>query len=399
MIALSFSRMKDLECPHRFKVLHIDRSFKETMGEPARIGIDFAEIMAEYRRRCAQNNQAIDMPLLLDLCDERKETLTDYEATRESAEKLLAHPDLMEVPIEAKDSFLIEHKFTFDADLNVIPGDPEKAWRSPKAAWRMVADFAYRQGDRLHIIDDKSGWGDPDPEQLEFYSYLIPRAIEPLKMGGVWYVDARFHMVRMGRVIRPSSRLTGIKTPFQIDQLAPIGKRIKGLLEQANSMTEFPAVICTRCQYCQIPECPKKDEAMNAIATQGNVPTFVIPSELTDREQAEKVLAFVTLAEPIIKQIKNLLKTYTKDNGAVTAAGQVAQWEDAERWSCKDARRLAKLLLSFGVTEPDLWKAMGITKAELQKIVKRYSLTERMPFLKSSYDIKVSPQFDISSGE
>ena len=138
---------------------------------------------------------------------------------------------------------------------------------------------------------------------------------------------------------------------------------------------------------------------MNAIATQGDVPTFQIPTELASREQAEKALAFITLAEPIIKQIKNLLKTYTKDNGAVTAAGQVAQWEDAERWSCKDARRLAKLLLSFGVTEPDLWKAMGITKAELQKIVKRYSLTERMPFLKSSYDIKVSPQFDISSGE
>ena len=399
MIALSFSRMKDLECPHRFKILHIDRSFKETMGEPARIGIDFAEIMAEYRRRCAANNQAIDMPLLLDLCDERKETLTDYEATRELAEKLLAHPDMMEIPIGDKDSFLIERKFAFDIDLNVIPGDPEEAWWSPRVAFRAVADFAYRQGDTLHIIDDKSGWGTPDPEQLEFYSYLIPRAIEPLKMGGVWFADPRFHMVRLGRIVRPEPRMPDIKNQYQIDQLGYIGKRIRSLIEQANSMTEFPAVICSRCQYCQIPECPKKEEAMNAITTQGNVPAFTIPTELTDRDQAEKALAFITLAEPLIKQIKNLLKTYTKDNGAVSAAGQIAQWEDAERWSCKDAQRLAKLLLSFGVTEQDLWKAMGITKAELQKIVKRYSLTERMPFLKGSYDIKVSPAFDISSGE
>ena len=399
MIALSFSRMKDLECPHRFKVLHIDRSFKETMGEPARIGIDFAEIMAEYRRRCARNNQAVDIPLLLDLCDERKESLTDYDATRELAEKAISRPDLIEIPIEAKESFLIERKFAFDADLNVIPGDPKKAWFSSKVAFRAVADFAYRLGDTLHIIDDKSGWGAPDPEQLEFYAYLLPRAIEPLKMGGVWFADPRFHMVRTGRVVRPEPRLPNIEKQYQIDQLGYIGKRIKGLLEQANSMTEFPAVVCSRCQYCQIPDCPRKGEAMNAITTQGDVPTFQIPTELADRDQAEKALAFITLAEPIIKQIKNLLRTYTKDNGAVTAAGQVAQWEDSERWSCKDAQRLAKLLLSFGVTEQDLWKSMGITKAELQKIVKRYSLTERMPFLKGSYDIKVSPAFDISSGE
>ena len=52
IIPLSFSAWKDADCPFRFRVLRIDRSYKEPETEALQVGSEVARLLQDYRNTC-----------------------------------------------------------------------------------------------------------------------------------------------------------------------------------------------------------------------------------------------------------------------------------------------------------------------------------------------------------
>lgn len=268
--------------------------------------LQFSEMMAAYRKHCYQAGINWDGQFLVDALKVLPEGGSDV--IKEAVESVTSTKAFSEIP--AVEWFIIDTDFSFDAKLSPITSteqafadDAHKASGSsaPVPAIAVHVDFAYRFQNTLHIIVDRLGDDTPQMD-LEFLSYLLPIAIEPIKMGGTWYVDARYHMIPEGKVVRPSSRATGLSTPFRLDQMGSIGAKIREFIKSGSY----------------------------------------------------------------------------GDPGPVTR----------EVWTCKDSRRLAKLLLSFGVSEEDLWSSLDLSRNQLGILSARYNLEARMPFLKRCYEVR-----------
>lgn len=83
MIALSFSRWKDSQCPYRFNALHIAKTYKEPANELMLTGGEVADILKAYRLHCFEAGLSRDIDYLWKLHEERKSKLTDADRCAE----------------------------------------------------------------------------------------------------------------------------------------------------------------------------------------------------------------------------------------------------------------------------------------------------------------------------
>ena len=354
MIALSFSRWADSMCPFRFNALHIEKSHKEPVTEIIEIGGEFAEVVKGYRVHCYRAGVTSDL-------EYAKQVRFKHEQTGELFEKFLAS-EFAVLPITSPMA-LVERKLAFDADLNpIVPAAGQReddAWFSKDAAFRCIADFAYVEGDTLYIIDDKTGWADPDQDQLLFMAHLIPKSI-PIQ---VERVVGLFNEVARGM------RVLAVNAP--VADLAPIGPKILERIREVNSWTEFPPQACAKCPTCVVPGCGIRESAATALVSAPGAPALAIPEKIETREQAESALMFVQFADGIVRRVKDLLKEYVGGNGEVYAGGKKAGFVEGEEWAPRDLSRFCSALVQMGAPPELVWRNLSLTRAGIEKILKK----------------------------
>lgn len=389
MYALSFSRWKDSLCPFRFHALYIAKSHKEPDTDAMKIGREVAEILCAYRAHCYRMAVTSDLGFFDQVKPNKEIAEQVFDLLGQFQRSLF-----ISVPLGAG-WVHTEGKFTFDSSLNLIAGDD--AWFSKSAAFRIIFDFAYVLDDTLHIIDDKTGHGDPDKLQLELYAFLGKVAIthqKPALSEKVRNVVCQFNELGKRQV---DEFLFTFPDDFQDTR-----QKILDRLAEVNSWTEFPAVACSQCKWCSVPGCSIRESAQNSLvgAVADVAPAITLPTEITSKEEAEKAVQFVLFAEPVIDGVKELLRAYVDEHGPVYAGGKVAEVRPNEPWKCTDMEKLTgtavwlmkRKFLGDGMTEDQAtMKAKGAvldmlsaSESAVEKTLKKFRLNGSVDMLLKS---------------
>lgn len=387
---LSFSAWKDSECGHRFKVLRIDRSYKDPETEPLRIGSEVARLLAGYRTHCFRQGIKNDVSYFdankdlipKDISDRVWELIENFEKT-----------EFVNVPTDIK-WVQIEGKFAFDGDLAYLGSDKD-AWLSRLVAFRSVADFAYYDpsAGELVIIDDKTGFGESDELQLRLYSHLLKIA---------WMHDHNsiaqgMQLQKIRCIFNNIATKSTVELEFEPPETNAMYELILERIKEVNSRTEWPAQICQSCKWCTVPGCEIREETEKALLAQDNAPVIGIPDSIVWLADAEKALVFVQFAEDIVGRVKELLKAWVEKNGPVSHGGKIAQLVDRESWKPIDLAKLCKALIAYGAPPELVWNNLSLTKTALEKIVKKAKLEPKMPFIEAMVEKKSSKAFTITN--
>ncbi len=388
MIALSFSRLKDVECPFRFNALYIAKTYKEPESERMRVGGAVAKILATYRNHCISNKIQNDVGLLGDI---KARVQADL---REKVVPLLdrfSRSEFVSVPIDAK-WYQVEDRFAFNDNLLPIHGND--AWFDKSVAFRAVVDFAFfdpKEG-ILDITDDKTGWGDSDELELKIYAYLLKTA---------WMSSGDLtHGLRLKKIrARFNNIATGTVNEMELEPQETNSMRelILGKIKEVNAWTEYPARVCSCCRFCTVPDCPVRAESEKALVAADGSPVTEIPLKIFWQHEAEKALQFIDFADGIIGQVRDALKAWVDKNGPVVVGGRIAGYSDRESWQPKDLAAFCKALISWGAPPEMIWQNLSLTKSATEKVIKKAKLEKQMPFIESMVEKKVSRTFGIKN--
>jgi hypothetical protein len=388
MIPLSYSRLKDLACPFRFKALHVDKTHREPETPAMIVGSVFHKAIAKYRQRCMKMGVPSDPEALASY-----EPDVDYDDIAAEVKKLLtstANSELCQVPVDC-DWYLIEGKLSFDSSLSYLGG--KESWLDENVAFRAIADAVYLYDGNLFIIDDKTGWGDPDERQLLIYASLVPSALPEEHRKSVKWINLTWYDHRRGQII-PAGEVE-----HEDDAIVKTKRFLLDKIREVQDMKDFPAVSCELCDYCSISDCPLRASVEKSIVSADNAPVIKIPHELTTHEDAEKAVEFLVFVDSIKSRITELLQSWIQEHGPVTAAGKIAEEKPNEPWKVSDLQGLAKAAVAMGIKPEWLWDAMTITEAKLKKLARNAGLHEgQLIMLMNCYGErkKLKPRFSMS---
>lgn len=401
MIGLSFSRLKDAECPFRFRALHIDKTHKEPVTAAMRVGGEVAKIIEHYRRHCLETGVTFDHQWIMARIDALGpiDELGDDDISR--IKKLLqafrwsSYSELP--PKEFMQWVGVEERIAFGAGLRPLRQlkDGEDPWYGDVADvhFRIVQDFAYLTSDgTYYIIDDKTGRAKPDPLQVKIYAYLGPRSLpEGMKADRVVCI--------FNELGRGEETLAGEFDLSDMSWQEEMHEFIVSKVEEVNSWADYPAIPCSRCGWCTVPGCPHREDTEAAIEAALPIEAPKIPTEIVSREQAEKALAFLGFAEEITTKVKDLLHEWVEQNGPVEYAGKVAQMDDVERWQPKDLVAVIKALRKFGASTETIYSHLSLTDSALQKICKKSGILDAYEMVRAMGIVKPSKRFAIKKSK
>jgi hypothetical protein len=387
MIALSYSRLQNAQCPMRFDALYISKTFTEPESEPMRVGSAVHECLEKYLRHCFATSRESDLQWF--------DTYQFPEDISEKCQAMIAtFRDRLgfQVPIGAR-WHSIEAQAAFNDFLLPLPG-PD-GWFSKQAAFRTVVDFAYVHGDTMYVVDWKTGRGDPDPFQTEIYAYLVPKLLPD----ALTHANSPHRVTRVacvfGELAKGRMNVAG-EYELRTGASHETHQRIVEWIERVNSWKEFPAVACDKCRWCQVPGCPIKEQPSAALVEHKDSPVTAIPKEIFFVQDAEKALLFIQFAEGIIDQVKELLRAWVEKNGPVAAGGKRAELRPNDPWKPGDVERILKTLVAYGIPKGDIFAALGLTESALEKILKKHKRSDKLPMLLSMGERKAyKPRFGI----
>jgi hypothetical protein len=236
MIALSYSRIENMECPHRFNRLYILKNYQEPQNPAAILGSKVHNLTAEYREHCLKNGLKRDLNWF-----ETKETeiQNPKEWPRELMHKF--RNGIFSLIPPKVEWYCIEQTLNFDADLNLLN---EKAPRS-EIAFRLIPDFAFVRNGKLYVEDDKTGKWPPGETQSKLYPALIARVL-PSNLE-IKKVAFRYNMIFTNNPITHG--------PIDVHETKKHVLWVKKQIKTVNEWTEFPkryAKCCSFCKICQI---------------------------------------------------------------------------------------------------------------------------------------------------
>jgi hypothetical protein len=395
MIALSFSAMNDAQCPYRFKVLRIEKSYKEPESEALRVGAAVATILQGYRAHCFKQGLSSDLSYLdgakivldPDIKERVRELLTNFASTEFATVPLGAEWVHVESRPLGSDPKGIGG-FAYNCGLAFL-GSDKSAWLHKECAFRLKSDFCYYLDGTLHIIDDKTGFGDGDEQQLSIYAYLVKLA---------WFQNPKNSGKPLNAIVCTFNNIakrTTTTIEFSPADTNSMREIIRKAIYDINERKEWPAVACSMCKWCSVPGCPIREDASKALVDHKDSPVVQIPNELFYVQDAEKALLFVQFAEAITDRVKALLKSWVEMNGPVMAGGKIARFQEKESWKPRDLSSLCAALVSFGAPKELVWNNLSLSKTTLDKIVKKGKLEARMPWIESHIERKSGKAFGI----
>lgn len=360
MITLSFSGLKNLECPFRFKATQVDRTHKE----PPTPEMELGKAVHEHIEAILKGIDSPSPPSTIDP-DLFRELMATWRASEFFGDR--------------RKNETVEHKLAINSDLDHVE------FADPNAVFRGVIDYAYLDENRTQVIVDwKTGYWEVDPKQMQYYAAMMSAGLEvPFQVETVVYNIANNKITRR---------------TYDQDECRQTLLDLLELSRRVNAMTEWPAVPCKLCDRCTVPGCPAREQIALALVAADQSPALRrVPTEITTQQEAEKALSFVLFAESIVGQVKDLLRGYVTDNGPIYAAGKVAQLQSRETWKPKDLATLVKALAAYGAPKETIWENLSLTQAALNKIVKKANLAKRLPFLLSMIEVKESKTFSITN--
>ncbi len=264
----------------------------------------------------------------------------------------LARGGLPGFPSDATD-VEFERPFAIDA-----LGQPV-AWDAADAIFRSIWDVVYREnGGSLAVVRDyKTSWGIEDPgEQMRLYAWaaccLWPEVEE---------VVVELHFVRYGVVrrdvlpredVQPVGAAMRVRHAEVVERLANLGDGDNAAVEKA-----FPARVTNACNTCSYTSsCPKMQ-----------TPVPVIEVLVGPIEAAIAANALVRLGVQRAA-LEKQLAAYVEQHGPVDLGDEVYGPVPKPKKSAVPAVAAA-VLAEHGVTDEQLWEAVTLPSANLNKLV------------------------------
>lgn len=392
MIGLSYTRLKDLECPFRFHQKYLLKVQEPTIA-PLEIGAEFADVVAKYRQKVLADGSQSDLGFLRTLIEDCRSSET-MKRGPEVAELLADFGRSEHVCLPAGIEWSsCEGKLTLDSSFSPMA---EGAWKTDSAAFRLKTDLSYAIGDTLYILDDKTGFTFPDYLQVQIYATLVPLFLPKQLRERVTTVSVAFNRVALGKTDCKTYPVRGFA-----DDILP---RISSAIKEADSRTEWPAQTCDQCKWCSLPGCPLRAEVATTLATEvatrgvgGAMALDLSTFEVTTREDAETAVAFLAFADKITGQVKDSLRSFVEANGPVRAAGKVAKVNTSVSWECADKQAAVRGLLGMGVASGEVWAGMSLSKESVSKLLKKNMATTEdiQNFLETHGETKTSSMFKL----
>ena len=359
MVSLSFSTIRDAECPFRFNALYIAKTYKEPVSDAAIIGSMVAEVLANYREDCLNQNKRSNVKKLRSLASQKLSENSLSEEVRGQFLELIEkfeQSEFVNMPSDLEDD-LIETKILLDHTLDLTEEESKKAFS-------LICDFAYSSGDTLYIIDDKTGRMDPDELQLDIYAYFMPRVFKSWFGSDISKVVGIFNMIASGRkIVKEYS-----EPPTYVIDL------ISQKISEVNSWTEFPAIACSRCQWCTVPGCPLREKAI--VTLEPKEPVQFPFNEIGTHKDAARAIEWIIHAEMVVDWVKNRLIDYIAINGPVEAAGVIAELRPSSSWKASSTHAFIKHLISKGIPKEIIWEAISLTETTVKAILKKAKKTD-----------------------
>jgi len=314
-MAFSPSRLETLDCPFRFEKLYIEKRL-ESVGEMALIGRLFHDWIAEYTRLCKdrETNKLRDLSWIKILDAVSAEF--DFQGFDQVKPKTFAMiQNLMDdpywkLPIDNFDDLLnIERQWGFQIHVSDTGSEYLKpcGWFDSKIDLRMIADLIFRSGKTLHIVDHKTGWGEPWEHQLTWYAAGAYAMYFKESWGEicVWY-----HWPGKGGRYEQVGNYPREALPALTDQVI---KQIR----EARKVSEFPAIQCRACSWCGFKaECPLMAESARGLITTSDQ-AVLIPKqgkfEIVDQGTAERALQAIVMVGARLKEVEDDLKKWVAE--------------------------------------------------------------------------------------
>jgi hypothetical protein len=357
MITLSYSGLKNLECPFRFHTMQVARTHKEPPTPEMELG--------------SAVHKAIEALLL-----SGRTILCPEGVDEEKYRSMVYNWKVSEFATVTRSGGSVEVKTAMDSH------ERRCDFASAEAVLRGIFDYYYLDGFTPTVVDWKTGHWEVDPKQTQFYAVLA-LANEP-------------EAEQVETVVYNVSSNTITRRTYSREEIAETRDEILAISRDVNSRTEWPAKPCWLCDRCTVPECPEKGSVSTTLLQESKLPILRVPCAVSTQSEAETALRFVLFAESIVDQIKGLLKGYAETNGTVYAAGKTAGFVEKESWKPKDLAGLMKTLSAWGAPKDLLWDNLSLTKAALEKIIKKAGIKDREPAIKEMLEIKTSRAFSIT---
>ncbi|MHC1742934.1 MAG: hypothetical protein AB9873_07875 [Syntrophobacteraceae bacterium] len=129
----------------------------------------------------------------------------------------------------------------------VFLGTNKAAWLHQDVAFRLKADFCYYLDGALRVVDDKTGWGDGDEQQLAIDAHLAKVAFLQLPINGsepLSKILCTFNTI---------AKRTTTTLQFSPEDTNPMRQVLLDARREINAHKEWPAVACSMCKYGSVP--------------------------------------------------------------------------------------------------------------------------------------------------
>jgi hypothetical protein len=233
LIALSYSRIENMQCPHRFNRLYLLKDYQEPMNPAAVIGNKVHTLTAAYREHCIKNRLKRDYEWFV---KKSAEVASPKEWPKELMLKF--QNGLFSLVPPRVTWFCVEHTFKFNAELELLDDDADRS----EIAFRLIPDFAFIRNGKLYVEDDKTGRMHPGSTQSKLYPALLAKVL--LEDFDIKEVAFRYNMILSNTPI--------VHGPLPVEDTKKEIRWLKKQMKTVNEWTDFPKRLCKLCDYCKI---------------------------------------------------------------------------------------------------------------------------------------------------
>jgi len=254
----------------------------------------------------------------------------------------------------------IEQKLTFDKEWNVLPKDALFD-TSGKVYFRAILDWATLKDRELDIIDHKSGYGTPDPEQLPVYAWCAVKGLMRPDHSGypLDRVVVKHNLLAKQGQIKEA-------TFYSPDEIDGLGANIDSAIQEIENNETWEPIPGKYCGYCGFTaECAATTKAFDTVAVAKRDPL-----DIQTKEQAEKGLELFILAKARLGELEKALQGFVAKNGPISAAGKIMEARKKEDWNNVRVYDLLKSLEDLGIPASDVAAHVGLSKTKLGSLLK-----------------------------
>jgi hypothetical protein len=356
----SFSRLDLYErCPWAYKTVYLDR-IPRTKNEARETGQLLHGLVADYLNRLIATGHPTDW--------DWARGATPKEALSDAIEMWNRFYETFAMP-EGLGSPGVENRLAFDASWQPCEFFSEEAY------FRMVIDFHFHQDSLGVIVDWKTNREVTQTVakdlQLRTYGWGLKQALYP----EVKEVLLRLHFLRYGKERE-------IMLEFQ--DLAEVPDELETRIRTIEADKNYDPTPGSFCGPCGVTaHCPVMSQALTPIEV-------LAPAT---REQAEKAASLLLTLQKMEKELAARLKEWVKENGAIQVGDLVFGPTTMVSYDF-DVRQIVQTLLEGGLDREEIWPFLSITKANLEKGLRKLRRRELLEQVYSITETNVSEKVD-----